>query len=144
MKRVRCPRCDQYTFFDETKYESGQSLVFQCPQCGKEFGIRLGVSKLKNTRKEENIEEEAKEHNGEYVTNEKEKLAEKTEYDFDTLKEEFSAITGELMNKDPKVGPRIVAIVDKYLGKGKKVQNLQPEQAELLFLVVTELKDTFK
>lgn len=51
MKRVRCPRCDQYTFFDETKYESGQSLVFQCPQCGKEFGIRLGVSKLKNTRK---------------------------------------------------------------------------------------------
>ena len=90
------------------------------------------------------IEEEAKEHNGEYVTNEKEKLAEKTEYDFDALKEEFSAITGELMNKDPKVGPRIVAIVDKYLGKGKKVQNLQPEQAELLFLVVTELKDTFK
>ena len=90
------------------------------------------------------IEEEAKEHNGEYVTNEKEKLAEKIEYDFDALKEEFSAITGELMNKDPKVGPRIVAIVDKYLGKGKKVQNLQPEQAELLFLVVTELKDTFK
>lgn len=90
------------------------------------------------------IEEEAKEHNGEYVTNEKEKLAEKTEYDFDALKDEFSAITGELMNKDPKVGPRIVAIVDKYLGKGKKVQNLQPEQAELLFLVVTELKDTFK
>lgn len=90
------------------------------------------------------IEEEAKEHNGEYVTNEKEKLAEKTVYDFDALKEEFSAITGELMNKDPKVGPRIVAIVDKYLGKGKKVQNLQPEQAELLFLVVSELKDTFK
>lgn len=90
------------------------------------------------------IEEEAKEHNGEYVTNEKEKLAEKTEYNFDALKEEFSTITGELMNKDPKVGPRIVAIVDKYLGKGKKVQNLQPEQAELLFLVVTELKDTFK
>lgn len=90
------------------------------------------------------IEEEAKEHNGEYVTNEKEKLAEKTEYDFDALKEEFSTITGELMNKDPKVGPRIVAIVDKYLGKGKKVQNLQPAQAELLYLVVTELKDTFK
>lgn len=90
------------------------------------------------------IEEEAKEHNGEFVTNEKEKLAEKAEYDFNALKEEFSTITGELMNKDPKVGPRIVAIVDKYLGKGKKVQNLQPEQAELLYLVVTELKDTFK
>ena len=90
------------------------------------------------------IEEEAKEHDGKFVTNEKEKLAEKAEYDFDALKEEFSTITGELMNKDPKVGPRIVAIVDKYLGKGKKVQNLQPGQAELLYLVVTELKDTFK
>jgi hypothetical protein len=89
------------------------------------------------------IEEEAKEHNGKFVTDEKEKLAEKAEYDFDALKEEFSTITGELMNKDPKVGPRIVAIVDKYLGKGKKVQNLKPEQAELLYLVVTELKDTF-
>ena len=90
------------------------------------------------------IEEEAREHDGKFVTDEKEKEVVKTEYDFDALKEEFSAITGELMNKDPKVGPRIVAIVDKYLGKGKKVQNLQPEQAELLFLVVTELKDTFK
>ena len=90
------------------------------------------------------IEQEAKEHDGKFVTNEKEKLAEKAEYDFDALKEEFSTITGELMNKDPKVGPRIVAIVDKYLGKGKKVQNLQPGQAELLYLVVTELKDTFK
>jgi len=90
------------------------------------------------------IEEEAKEHDGKYVTDEKERIAEKIEYDFDALKEEFSTITGELMNKDPKVGPRIVAIVDKYLGKGKKVQNLSPEKAELLYLVVTELKDTFK
>ena len=92
----------------------------------------------------EAIEKEAAEHDGKYVTDEKEKDVEKIEYDFDALKEEFSAITGELMNKDPKVGPRIVAIVDKYLGKGKKVQNLNPGQAELLFLVVTELKDTFK
>ena len=90
------------------------------------------------------IEQEAAEHDGKFVTDEREKDVEKTEYDFDGLKEEFQTITGELMNKDPKVGQRIVAIVDKYLGKGKKVQNLQPEQAELLFLVVTELKDTFK
>lgn len=89
------------------------------------------------------IEKEAAEHDGKYVTDEKEKDVVKQEYDFDALKEEFSAITGELMNKDPKVGPRIVGIVDKYLGKGKKVQNLIPEQAELLYLVVSELKDTF-
>ena len=54
MKRVRCPKCDNYITFDETKYAAGQSLVFQCDQCGKQFGIRLGVSKLRNTQKEEN------------------------------------------------------------------------------------------
>lgn len=54
MKRVRCPKCDNFIIFDETKYEAGQSLVFQCDQCGKEFGIRMGVSKLRKLQKEEN------------------------------------------------------------------------------------------
>jgi DNA-directed RNA polymerase subunit M/transcription elongation factor TFIIS len=54
MKRVRCPKCDNYIIFDETRYEAGQSLVFKCDQCGKEFGIRMGVSKLRETQKEEN------------------------------------------------------------------------------------------
>ena len=54
MKRVRCPKCDNFITFDETKYKSGQRLVFQCPQCSKEFGIRIGVSKLRKTQKEEN------------------------------------------------------------------------------------------
>ena len=53
MKRVRCPKCDNYIVFDETKYAPGQSLVFQCDQCGKQFGIRMGVSKLRDTQKEE-------------------------------------------------------------------------------------------
>ena len=59
MKRVRCPKCDNYITFDETKYEAGQSLVFKCDQCGREFGIRIGVSKLRNTQKEENPDEQA-------------------------------------------------------------------------------------
>lgn len=53
MKRVRCPKCDQYIIFDETRYEPGQKLVFKCNECGKEFGIRMGVSKLKATQKDE-------------------------------------------------------------------------------------------
>ena len=61
MKRVRCPKCDQYITFDETQYEAGQSLVFKCPDCGKEFGIRMGVSKLKNRQKDENPDENANE-----------------------------------------------------------------------------------
>lgn len=59
MKRVRCPKCDNYITFDEKKYTEGQSLVFQCPDCGKQFGIRIGVSKLRNTQKEDIPEENA-------------------------------------------------------------------------------------
>lgn len=58
MKRVRCPKCDNYITFDETQYASGKSLVFQCSACGKEFGIRIGVSKLRNTQKDEVLDEQ--------------------------------------------------------------------------------------
>lgn len=61
MKRVRCPKCDNYIIFDEKKYAEGQSLVFQCPQCGKQFGIKIGKSKLRNTQKEDNPDENANE-----------------------------------------------------------------------------------
>ncbi|MCR5364527.1 MAG: FHA domain-containing protein [Prevotella sp.] len=53
MKRVRCPKCDSYITFDETKYSAGQSLVFKCNECGKEFAIRIGVSKLRKTQRDE-------------------------------------------------------------------------------------------
>ena len=56
MKRVKCPKCDNYITFDETKYTEGQSLVFQCPQCNRQFGIRIGVSTLHKTHKEERLE----------------------------------------------------------------------------------------
>ncbi|NPD91395.1 FHA domain-containing protein [Xylanibacter muris] len=61
MKRVRCPKCDNYITFDETRYEQGQSLVFQCHNCGKQFGIKIGVSKLKALQKEEQLNEKANE-----------------------------------------------------------------------------------
>lgn len=62
MKRVRCPKCDQYTIFDETQYKPGQTLVFQCVHCHKQFGIRLGTSKLHNPQRDEmNPDEQANE-----------------------------------------------------------------------------------
>ena len=41
MKKVRCPKCNSYTLFDETRYQPGQRLVFVCSSCNKQFGIRL-------------------------------------------------------------------------------------------------------
>ena len=58
MKRVRCPKCDKYITFDETKYEEGQSLVFECDVCRKQFGIRIVKSKLQDTRKDEVLDEQ--------------------------------------------------------------------------------------
>ncbi|MFA6830702.1 MAG: FHA domain-containing protein [Bacteroidaceae bacterium] len=46
MKRLRCPKCDEWLAFDETKYSVGQSLVFVCENCGKQFTI-----KIKNKKK---------------------------------------------------------------------------------------------
>ena len=57
MKRVRCPKCDNFIVFDETRYKDGQSLIFVCPDCNKQFGIRIGKSKLRNRQKEEDPEE---------------------------------------------------------------------------------------
>lgn len=59
MKRVRCPKCDNYIVFDETKYADGQSLVFVCHNCHKEFGIRIGKSKLTNRHEEKTLDEQA-------------------------------------------------------------------------------------
>lgn len=42
MKRVRCPKCDGYIIFDDSRYTAGQQLVFECPDCHKQFGIRIG------------------------------------------------------------------------------------------------------
>ena len=53
MKRIRCPKCENYLLFDETKYSEGQSLVFVCEHCGKQFSIRLGKTKMR-ARKRKN------------------------------------------------------------------------------------------
>ena len=61
MKRVRCPKCENFITFDETRYTDGQSLVFQCPDCGKQFAIRIGVSKLRDRQKDETPDEHSNE-----------------------------------------------------------------------------------
>ncbi len=45
MKKIPCPKCQQSVVFDETKYESGEKIVLQCPYCKQSFAFRFGVSK---------------------------------------------------------------------------------------------------
>ena len=63
---------------------------------------------------------------------------------YDELMDEFQTIVGNLMNKGTTNGPKITTIVEKYLGKGKKVSDTTPEQAEFVQLIITDLKDEFK
>ena len=88
------------------------------------------------------IDKEAKEHNNEFVTNERESAPVVKEYDFDALMAQFESMVGDLMTKDQTYyAPRITQIIEKYLGKGKKMSGVTRDQAELVYLVVSEIED---
>jgi len=88
------------------------------------------------------IDEEAKEHDNQFVTNEKIKPLEATpKQDFNSMKDEFGELVGKVMQSNPANAASITAIVDKYLGKGKKVGDCNPAQSEQLELILVELRD---
>lgn len=87
------------------------------------------------------IDEEAAEHNGAYVTNEKNVVVEAPTYDYDALMAEFQNLVSDIMNKNQSNAAKIVTITERYLGKGKKASETTPEQAEFIFLINQELKE---
>lgn len=91
------------------------------------------------------IDEESKHTNGEFVTDKRDDHANE-ELDFDSLVDEFNSIVNSLAEKDPAkmenfYAPRITEIVEKYLGKGKKINNATRTQAEQVSLIVFDLKE---
>lgn len=78
---------------------------------------------------------------GNFVTDEKAAITAPTEYNYDALIGEFQDLVGQLMAASSAAnGPKITAIVDKYLGKGKKVSETTPDQAEFVYLIVSDIK----
>ena len=92
---------------------------------------------------EDAIETEAQmTNNASLFTDEKVKVVEVVNYDYDALMAEFQSIVSVLMEKDNNFyTPRITQIVDKYLGKGKKVSEATRDQAEFIFLIIAEMKE---
>lgn len=89
----------------------------------------------------EAIDAEAADSDNAFVTNEREVIAEAKSYDYEGLMNEFNDLVGQLMNKNQTYyAPRITQIVDKYFGKGKKVGDATIDQAELIYLVVEDIK----
>jgi hypothetical protein len=56
MKKIRCPKCDEFISFDETNYTEGQTLVFVCDNCNKQFSIRIVKKAKKSDATGENAE----------------------------------------------------------------------------------------
>lgn len=91
---------------------------------------------------QEAIDKEAAENNNEFVTDDRLETPVEQNYDFDDLMKQFGDIVGQLMQKDrEKYSPHITRIVEKYLGRGKKVSEATTDQAEFIYLIVREIKD---
>lgn len=90
----------------------------------------------------EAIDKEAAETNGQYVTNERVATPIAKTYDYDALIIEFQELISKLMTRNQSNAPKITSVVDKYLGKGRKVNETTPDQAELVYLIVDEIKQT--
>jgi len=67
-------------------------------------------------------------------------IEEKT-YDYDSLMSEFQTLVERLMTANQSNAIKITSVVEKYLGKGKKVGDTTPEQAEFIHLINTEIKE---
>ena len=83
---------------------------------------------------------------GSVVETKEETQTEVEELNFDALLSEFNKMTKAVQQNVSKEdfnkvwGPKIVEITSKYLGKGKKVRDITPEQVEQLALIVDDLR----
>ena len=93
------------------------------------------------------IDRQAKDFNGKYVTDAPTTAhAAEPELDFDDLMNQFNTLVSKIQNATggsfgTTWAPRIVAITDKYLGKGKRVAEMSRDQAEQLVLIVDDLTE---
>lgn len=81
------------------------------------------------------------------VTNESQAdkvYAEEESYDFKSMMDEFQSLCGALLQKSPNMPAKITAIVDKHLGKGKKVGDCTEANAPQLDLILYDLRELNK
>ena len=149
-KTVIAGMADIYGYAHQTKANAMSVLTLRSAdgsiECGGRFKylpneIEMNYDNLAQAVHEA-IDKEAAEHDGKFVTEERQTITEAPTFDFPALVEEFNDLAGQLMNKNSAYyAPLITNIIDKYLGKGKKVADAVPEQAEFISLIVNEIKE---
>ena len=90
---------------------------------------------------QEAIDKEAAEHDGKFVTEERLSTPVAKTYDYEKLKAEFNDLVGQVMTANQSNGAKITGIVERYLGKGKKVSETTSEQAEFIHLIVNDIRE---
>ncbi|MDD4516362.1 AAA family ATPase [Massilibacteroides sp.] len=90
------------------------------------------------------IEEDAKEKNAEIVHEDKPAVAIiQDSFDFTALKSEFDTLTKQLVEESRDNAVKIKEICEKELGVGRKVSSLGAGQAELLSIILNNIKIHF-
>lgn len=109
------------------------------------FGYKYLVEALNKAIDEEEL------HSGkDAVISEKIVRPEKVELNYDELIARFNKIVSSLIQENGEEkfnaywAPRLVQLTDKFLGKGKKVNNCTRDQVEQLALIIDELEDLRK
>ena len=89
----------------------------------------------------EAIDKEAAEFNNQFVTADKKNYhQETTNYNFEAERNAFQSTVSALMEANQSNAAKITEIIEKYLGKNKKVAECTEAQAELVHLIVDELQ----
>lgn len=140
---------DIYGYAHQKKVDEMSVLTLRSTDGSIECGCRFKYIPLEITMSYQNlvsaiqeaIDKEAAETGGKFVTTERVTGPIIASYDYDALIAEFNDLVGTVMTKNQSNGPKITSIVDKYLGKGKKVSETVPDQAEFIHLIVSEIKE---
>jgi len=140
---------DIYGYAHQLRADEMSVLTLRDPSGSIECGCRFKYIPHEITLSYDNlvnaitnaIDKEAAEHDGKYVTDERAKVVEAPTYNYAALMDEFQTIVGQLMSTNPANGSKITAIVEKYLGKGKKVSDTTETQVEFVHLIIEDIKE---
>lgn len=87
------------------------------------------------------IQKEAEETNGAFITTEKMKPIETKSYDYDKMMGEIQTLIAAIMDKNQSNAVKISSIIEKYLGKNRKVMDCTPDQCESMELILIDLRE---
>lgn len=150
-REVIAGMADIYGYSHQIKKDEMSVLTLRCTDGSIECGCRFKYIPNQITMSYNNlvtaiqtaIDKEAQELNGKFVTDERTVTPQTADYDYAALMAEFQNLAGDLMERDSATnGPKITAIIEKYLGKGKKIAEIKPEQAEFVYLIIGDIKET--